>query len=73
MRRRTPGVDSRGIAPGEISGDGTFTRNQDDLTTTRLTLRQWLQALERVEVLKPGATTRIMASPKLARIALPKP
>lgn len=44
----------------------------ESIYTTRLTLKQWLQALERVAILKPGATSRILTSRKLIRLALPK-
>jgi hypothetical protein len=43
-----------------------------DVFSARMTLKQWLQALEQVAVLKPGATSRILTNRKLSRIALPK-
>lgn len=43
----------------------------ESVYTARRTLKEWLQALEHVGVLKPGATTRILTSRKLTRIALP--
>jgi len=44
----------------------------ESIYTARLTLEQWLHALEQVEILKSGATKRILTSQKLARVALPK-
>ena len=43
----------------------------DTVYTARLTLKEWLTALEEVGLLKPGATLRILTNKKLKRITLP--
>ncbi|HSS44168.1 MAG: hypothetical protein ACRD1P_14185 [Thermoanaerobaculia bacterium] len=43
----------------------------ESVYTARLTLKQWLQALEDAGLLKPGATLRILTNRKLKRVSLP--
>ncbi len=43
----------------------------ETLYSARLTLKQWLTALEDAGLLKPGATLRILTNRKLKRITLP--
>lgn len=43
----------------------------ENVYTARLTLKEWLKALEEVRLLRPGATLRILTNRKLKRIAIP--
>ena len=43
----------------------------ENVYTARLTLKQWLQALEDAGLLKPGATLRILTNRKLKRVSVP--
>ena len=43
----------------------------ETIYSARLTLKEWLTALENANLLKPGATLRILTNRKLKRIALP--
>jgi len=42
----------------------------ESIYTARMTLKQWLQALEDAGLLKPGATLRILTNRKLKRVSL---
>ncbi len=43
----------------------------ESVYSARLTLKEWLTALENAALLKPGATLRILTNRKLKRISLP--
>jgi hypothetical protein len=43
----------------------------ESVYTARLTLKEWLRALEDAGLLKPGATLRILTNRKLKRVSLP--
>ncbi len=43
----------------------------ESVYTARLTLKEWLRALEDAGLLKPGATLRLLTNRKLKRISLP--
>ena len=43
----------------------------ESVYSARLTLKEWLTALEEAALLKPGATLRILTNRKLKRICLP--
>jgi hypothetical protein len=45
--------------------------SSETIYSARLTLREWLTALENANLLKPGATLRILTNRKLKRVSLP--
>jgi hypothetical protein len=47
------------------------TAGTENVYTARLTLKEWLRALEEAQLLKAGATARILTNRKLKRISLP--
>lgn len=50
---------------------GAAAASTESIYSARLTLREWLTALENANLLKPGATLRILTNRKLKRVSLP--
>ena len=61
--------------PARAKGDPVNVKSAtapETVHSARLSLKEWLTALENAGLLKPGATLRILMNSKLKRISLPQ-